>query len=319
MTKFKIGDIVVAHKVTPYSITTKGWTGKVTRISSSSEDNIFVESCPESKKYSGWVCDTYFDLKGATPSETTSSEKFKVGDWVIGNENADRYGITVKGWIGEVIKVKYNEITIVPRLGSEGDDTGYDVNADCFDLYDGPKDLPKEKVEEKKTEILKKRAAITNAEAYILLFGVPHKHNSCITDRCADCPISSSNGGSCGNAEKDWWNKPYTGTFKLIDPDHGPRPDESKRKKIKTPKDNICTAYNKSDLDGLKYIKDNELWNNAEQYAQLEMLLLLHELIFVHNSETYSETAYRIRYYAFLAELGIGIDENGYAFVKEKK
>lgn len=58
--------------------------------------------------------------------------KFKVGDRVIGNDRADHYGITTKGWIGRVRDVRGEFLDV------EGDDnTVFTVRADCFDLYNG--------------------------------------------------------------------------------------------------------------------------------------------------------------------------------------
>lgn len=60
--------------------------------------------------------------------------KFKVGDRVIGNDQADKhYGITTQGWIGTVKEVFDNERISVQ--GSAGDT--YTVQAECFDLYTG--------------------------------------------------------------------------------------------------------------------------------------------------------------------------------------
>ena len=308
MTKFKTGDSVSAHEDAPYRITRNGWTGTVLATRRSTEKNghkdIKVKENSGEKEYEGWVDSTYFDLV---------PRKYQIGDWVIGNSRKDNpYGITNKGWIGEITDIRNGEIYVAARRGSEG--TSYWVNPEYFDPY-VPEATPKTSGSSATSEILSKKGTITNAEAYKLLFGIPHKKESCLTSRCADCPLSESNGGSCGNTETEWWQKPYTGAFTLIDPDRLPLPDTSKRKSDY--KDYICREYNKSDLDCLNYIKDNDLWCNAEQYAKLDYLLLLNELIFTHNSETYSETAYRIKFYSFLAEFGIGIDEKGYAFVRK--
>lgn len=60
MSKFKIGDIVVANKSAndKYSVTTEGWVGKVVEID---EDNINVQSL-EDKEFRPWVSSACFEL-----------------------------------------------------------------------------------------------------------------------------------------------------------------------------------------------------------------------------------------------------------------
>lgn len=59
--------------------------------------------------------------------------KFKVGDHVIGNDQADdRYGMTTRGWIGTVMAVFSSGLIKVK--GDEGD---FVVDPECFDLYTG--------------------------------------------------------------------------------------------------------------------------------------------------------------------------------------
>lgn len=60
--------------------------------------------------------------------------KFKVGDVVIGNENAKGYTITDTGWIGTVIAVYGDEEIVVKREGAIAD---FKVKSSCFDLYEG--------------------------------------------------------------------------------------------------------------------------------------------------------------------------------------
>ena len=57
--------------------------------------------------------------------------KFKVGDWVIGNKEANDYGITVEGWIGQVTSV-YSD-----SFDAKGIDDGnsFHLDYDRFDLY----------------------------------------------------------------------------------------------------------------------------------------------------------------------------------------
>lgn len=70
------------------------------------------------------------ELELVNPDENTEEEtvthKFKVGDKVIGNEKANRYGITKEDWIGTVAEVDDN--------GFEAD--GFYLDYDCFDLYE---------------------------------------------------------------------------------------------------------------------------------------------------------------------------------------
>lgn len=63
--------------------------------------------------------------------------KFKVGDKVIGNREANsRYGITREGWIGEVTGVNGNTLQVrgEDRLGGV---SNYEVEDEYFDLYTG--------------------------------------------------------------------------------------------------------------------------------------------------------------------------------------
>lgn len=62
-----------------------------------------------------------------------SSNPFHVGDMVIGNEGAKRYGVTTQGFIAEVKHIKNDsEIFIV---GTDEKHSGDVVEARCFDLY----------------------------------------------------------------------------------------------------------------------------------------------------------------------------------------
>jgi hypothetical protein len=57
--------------------------------------------------------------------------RFKVGDRIIGNINARRYGVTGQGWIGEVTKV-YDNGDIEVENKERGD--SFTVDSSCFDL-----------------------------------------------------------------------------------------------------------------------------------------------------------------------------------------
>ena len=58
--------------------------------------------------------------------------KFKVGDQVVGNKKANRYGITKEGWKGTVTAVNTYQIRVY-GFGSV-DEEGFWVDPDCFDL-----------------------------------------------------------------------------------------------------------------------------------------------------------------------------------------
>jgi len=62
--------------------------------------------------------------------------KFKVGDIVVGNEEAsDHYGITKEGYVGRVVKYcEYGDNTFVIH----GDDDEYEVCDKYFDLVSRP-------------------------------------------------------------------------------------------------------------------------------------------------------------------------------------
>jgi hypothetical protein len=56
--------------------------------------------------------------------------KFKVGDRVMGNEKANKYGITIKGWTGTVTQVYKSHFC----AREDGDTTNFPLDYDCFDL-----------------------------------------------------------------------------------------------------------------------------------------------------------------------------------------
>lgn len=60
--------------------------------------------------------------------------KFKVGDKVIGNEDAKRYTVTDTDWIGTVIAVYGDEEIVVKKKGTIAE---FKVKSSCFDLYEG--------------------------------------------------------------------------------------------------------------------------------------------------------------------------------------
>lgn len=74
----------------------------------------------------------------AKPNEPEKPKcKFKCGDKIIGNAKANRYGVTVEGWKGEVsgVVVSTGEMLVRPH-GNKS--CGYTVDPECFDLDTEP-------------------------------------------------------------------------------------------------------------------------------------------------------------------------------------
>lgn len=63
--------------------------------------------------------------------------KFKVGDEVIGNDNASKYTITNRGWKGVVTAVHSESCIDVRRLG-DPESTCFTLDANAFDLIKQP-------------------------------------------------------------------------------------------------------------------------------------------------------------------------------------
>lgn len=61
--------------------------------------------------------------------------KFKVGDMVIGNENAKKYAITGTDWIGTVVAVDACDPKFIKVSNLRKTETYY-VDSSCFDLYE---------------------------------------------------------------------------------------------------------------------------------------------------------------------------------------
>jgi hypothetical protein len=63
--------------------------------------------------------------------------KFKVGDIVIGNKLADCYGITDKGWKGQVLEIDEDDVDSEGDICVKGftEKEIYWVDSACFDLY----------------------------------------------------------------------------------------------------------------------------------------------------------------------------------------
>lgn len=62
---------------------------------------------------------------------------FKVGDEVVGNDNASKYTITNRGWEGVVTAV-HSEYRIDVRRLDESNSITYTVDAKAFDLIKQP-------------------------------------------------------------------------------------------------------------------------------------------------------------------------------------
>ena len=63
--------------------------------------------------------------------------KFKVGDVVIANDEADaHYSITRDGWTGIVKEIKSNNTICVVPADDPDRSIPFEVNPDCFDHYD---------------------------------------------------------------------------------------------------------------------------------------------------------------------------------------
>lgn len=310
--RFKLADIVVAKREAPYVITTNGWKGKVILIDEDRDDGdtIRVENLDGYKSCTAWVNPVFFDLE--YPEVPKSPRKFEVGDWVIGNARADCYGVTKKGWIGEITKVYTDgRIRVKARGGSE-DYEGV-VFGERFDLYEGK---VKEEHKKEKTDLPEN---FTNAQLYNFLFGF--QHAGCPTPSCADCPGE----GNC-KAAATWWDSPYSSdraiTSRALVPAGLARTiPERNGEHVKTRKkglDGLCEEYNYSDSAGLKYIADNDLCTTDEQKTTLEVLSLLNELIYVYGSEKHREIEYRARYTQLLKTLGVRLDKEGNAYVKKE-
>ena len=81
--------------------------------------------------------------------------KFKVGDVVIGNKLADKYGITDTGWCGVVTSIdEPNDMIWVKPYGNAEVGDRYHVEPECFDLYQTPVLDPIEMTKQELLDIL---------------------------------------------------------------------------------------------------------------------------------------------------------------------
>lgn len=307
--KFKVGDCVIGNPFNTYSITKTGWVGKVTATNGS---YISVTNCDGYTAYSGDVKPQFFDL--FKPEE----HRFKVGDKVVANKYLDAITSDLTtGWIGRVTDIK-NETQIAVVADGKPTDVTHIIKSAFFDNLKTPE---KKKAKEKKAETPDK-TTMSNAEAFEMVFGfLPSMCDCPCGSRCADCPFASENGGDCNDSGK-WKDMPYTGRFAPMSKKAlfhrvktgGHKRDDDEKQKIRQ---TFCIKFNDlGDSEGLKLLKEQEFWTTEKQYQDLNTLLLMNELIFTHNSETVSETAYNILLISFLASIGIGIDKSGMAFVR---
>lgn len=134
MSKYKVGDKV--------RVRSDLVVGKLYYMDDKRESNSFVENMVDFRgkvvKITDIRCGQY-GIEGSifrwTDEMFEPVSKFKVGDYVIGN-SVGRYGVTTKGWIGEVTKIDGNYIYVKGRLGcTPGAGDGFCVNPEHFDLY----------------------------------------------------------------------------------------------------------------------------------------------------------------------------------------
>lgn len=150
MAEFKVGDIVVAKENSSYSITSKGWRGQVIATREDTigffGETIRVTNLNGYTHCTDWVNPRCFYKVGTVDTKTeketkkmkeTTKAKFKVGDMVIGNASANRYGITTEGWIGKVVEVDTDcedgDDIRVTGPGLSG--SGVYVRSSRFDLF----------------------------------------------------------------------------------------------------------------------------------------------------------------------------------------
>lgn len=128
--KFKIGDRVrVKDKFCGFNL--KGKTGTIIGTSSCWDWCVEFDEPFEGGHDGTGGKDGYCRYGNSSELELIK-RKFKIGDKVIGNEKANRYGITREGWFGKVVGVK-DDVKIEVR---SGDGSSFWVDPDCFNLYE---------------------------------------------------------------------------------------------------------------------------------------------------------------------------------------
>lgn len=252
-----------------------------------------------------------------------SDEKreYKVGDVIVGNSKASaRYGYTKEGWVGKVIETNgLNEngeqLIRVEGLGIGVNKTHtgpYPLISTYFDPYVKPSKKDKRFADEGTSVAL---SDMTNAEVYKTLFGF--RHASCPSSSCDACPGKHN----CSKGQA-WWDLKFSGKMQIFYGTMKTRPtkkDDQHKPTKKKGLAGLCEEYNYSDYAGLVFMANNDLCEKTWQKKELEALFFLNELLFVHNSETYSPELYRSRYTHLLMELGIKFDDEGYAYLEKKE
>lgn len=161
----------------------------------------------------------------------------------------------------------------------------------------------------------------SNLAMYKKVFGLTPSTHACPTTNCTNCPAKKYKKPNGGCDKERWWKNEYTGEFNVNGSAVTKRPDVNpeRKKTTLTGLAGLCEEYNASDYDGLTYIREQGLCTTPEQKNKLEKLLMLNDLLYTFNSENYSEANYREQYTQLLKELGVSLDKDGNAYVKEKK
>lgn len=162
-------------------------------------------------------------------------------------------------------------------------------------------------------------AETSNLTMYEKVFGLTPSTHKCPHNKCSTCPAKKYRKPSGGCEPEKWWKSEYTGEFSVSAVTKRPDVNPERKKTTLTGLAGLCEEYNASDYDGLTYIRDQKLCTTPEQKNKLEKLLMLNDLLYTFNSENYSEASYRAQYTQLLKELGVSLDKDGNAYVKEKK
>ena len=159
----------------------------------------------------------------------------------------------------------------------------------------------------------------SNLAMYERVFGLTPSTHKCPHNKCGTCPAKKYKKPSGGCEPEKWWRSEYKGEFSASAVTKRPDVNPERKKTTRTGLAGLCEEYNASDYDGLTYIRDQGLCTTPEQKNKLEKLLMLNDLLYTFNSENYSEASYRAQYTQLLKELGVSLDKDGNAYVKEKK
>lgn len=141
MSKFKKGDRVrYTGNCLTYGIVgtvvalRKNWTCAVGVRFDDASDSLHSLDGLCKDHHGWWALEEHLELANEAMMDLEWPEgkrpKFRIGDKVIGNKKAEKYGITRMGWIGTVVGVS-GETIIVEPAGGIG---RYWVDSDCFDL-----------------------------------------------------------------------------------------------------------------------------------------------------------------------------------------